>query len=85
MNNIKWETRNGEHIPVRALGTVHIMRILKCIEEEKIKFGSYEDLGYTADGDGDGIIYYWEDDENLAKMWKKILNNELDKRAREVI
>ena len=59
------------------MSSQHIRNCIKGIEKNKIQVGRIIDIGYTADGDGDGIIY---DTISLKKYYLQVFKNELRKR-----
>jgi len=71
-----WTTKNSEKISIKNMTTQHIKNCIKAIKEERIQIGETIDLGYTGDGDGDGIIYDFIDkSEEYIKAFEKELNN----------
>ena len=62
---MKWTTKNGDKIEVRDMTTQHIKNCIKAIKEKRIIIGKNVDIGYTCDGDGDGIIYQWLDSGDI--------------------
>lgn len=82
LNNV-WTTKDGQKIKVSDMTTQHIKNVLKCIEEERINFGEMVDIGYTADGEGDGRIYEYIADTDKEKYWIDTFNKELKRRENE--
>ncbi len=77
----KWTTKNGDKIEIKDMTTQHIKNCIKAIKEERIVIGINIDIGYTGDGDGDGIIYEWLDDgDNYIRAFEE----ELKRRNRDV-
>lgn len=61
----KWRTKNGTEIEIKNMTTNHIKNCIKAIKEERIVIGENIDVGYTCDGDGDGITYAWLDNGDI--------------------
>ena len=82
---IMWTTKSGEKIPIKEMTTQHIKNCIKAIEEERIQIGETIDLGYTGDGEGDGIIYDFIDmsEEYLQAFEKELKNREVSKWAKK--
>lgn len=74
---MKWTTKNGDEIEVKDMTTQHIKNCIKAIKEERITIGEIVDVGYTCDGDGDGIIYDWLDNGDI---YIKAFEEELKRR-----
>lgn len=74
---MKWTTKNGDEIEVRDMTTQHIKNCIKAIKEKRIVIGKNVDVGYTCDGDGDGIIYDWLDNGDI---YIKAFEEELKRR-----
>lgn len=72
-----WTTKNGDKILIKDMTTQHIKNCIKAIEEERIQIGETIDLGYTGDGEGDGIIYDFIDH---SKEYIEAFRNELKSR-----
>lgn len=77
-NNLMWKTKNGEELYIKDMTTQHIKNCIKAIEEERIQIGEIIDLGYTGDGDGDGIIYDFID---YSQDYIQAFKNELENRG----
>lgn len=76
MSDITWKTKDGKILNIKDMTTEHIKNCIKAIEEERIEVGEWIPLGYTGDGDGDGIEYQWIDyGENYIKAFKRELKN----------
>ena len=73
MENI-WTTRDGTKIKVKDMTTQHILNTLKCIEDGRIRF--IINMGWAMDND------YQELYEDIERRyhWKKIFNEELERR-----
>ncbi len=70
----KWRTKNGTEIEIKNMTTNHIKNCIKAIKEERIVIGENVDVGYTGDGDGDGIIYEWLDEgDNYIRAFEEEL------------
>lgn len=72
-----WKTKNEEEILIKNMTTEHIKNCIKAIKEDKIQIGETIQLGYTGDGEGDGIIYDFID---YSKDYIKAFNEELNRR-----
>lgn len=73
-----WITKNEEKILIKDMTTQHIKNCIKAIEENRISVGQTINLGYTGDGDGDGIIYDFID---YGEQYIKAFKNELERRS----
>ena len=73
----KWKTKNGTEIDIKNMTTNHIKNCIKAIKEERIVIGENVDIGYTCDGDGDGITYVWLDNGDI---YIKAFEEELKRR-----
>ena len=76
---MKWTTKNGDKIEIKDMTTQHIKNCIKAIKEKRIIIGTNIDVGYTGDGDGDGIIYQWLDS---GDYYVKAFEEELKRRNR---
>ena len=84
MNFDYWTTNTGIKIPVNQLTTQHIIRILNGLDNNIFTLGHIIHTGYTQEGDGDGPIYdFVEEDTEYINTWKDILTNELTSRNLE--
>lgn len=72
-----WCTKNGEKILIKDMTTQHIKNCIKAIQEDRIQVGETIQLGYTLDGDGDGMIYDFID---YSKDYIQAFNEELKRR-----
>ena len=72
-----WETKDGNKILIKDMTTNHIKNCIKALEEGKITVGKSLDIGYTLDGDGDGIIYDFID---CSQYYIKAFKEELTRR-----
>lgn len=72
-----WCTKNGEKILIKDMTTQHIKNCIKAIQEDRIQVGETIQLGYTQDGDGDGMIYDFID---YSKDYIQVFNEELKRR-----
>lgn len=75
-----WRTKDGREIQIKDMTTQHIKNCIKALKEDKIKVGITTDVGYTCDGDGDGIIYDFID---YRKEYIEEFENELKRRNDE--
>lgn len=75
MNIKTWINKNGDKILIKNMTTQYIKNCIKAIEEERIQIGETIDLGYTGDGEGDGIIYDFIDH---SKEYIQALERELE-------
>lgn len=75
---LKWETKEGKEINIKDMTTQHIKNCIKAIKEDRIQVGENIGVGYTGDGDGDGIIYQWVD---YGKDYIRAFEEELKNRG----
>lgn len=73
-----WITKNNKKIKIKDMTTQHIKNCIKAIQEDRIQVGESIQLGYTQDGNGDGIIYDFID---FSKDYIKTFNEELKRRT----
>lgn len=73
-----WKTKNGNKIKIKDMTTEHIKNCIKAIQEGRIQVCKNIDIGYTGDGDGDGIIYQWVD---YGRDYIRAFEEELKKRG----
>ena len=72
----KWVTKYGEELLIKDMETSHILNCIKAIQDGRIQIGETINLGYTADGDGDGIMYdYIDHSENYIEAFENELKS----------
>ncbi len=79
---IKWVTKNGEELLIKDMETSHIINCIKAIRDGRIQIGETINLGYTADGEGDGVMYDYID---YKKDYIEAFQEELEKRKGGVV
>jgi len=75
---LRWKTKEGKELNIKDMTTQHIKNCIKAIQEDRIQVGESIDVGYTGDGDGDGIVYQWID---YGKDYIKAFEEELKNRG----
>lgn len=78
MSDLKWKTKEGKELNIKDMTTQHIKNCIKAIQEDRIQVGETIDIGYTGDGDGDGIMYQWID---YGKDYIRAFEEELKNRG----
>ena len=77
-----WVTKNGTKILIKDMTTDHIKNCIKALKEKRIVASRRVNIGYTCDGDGDGVIYDFIDDSN---DYIKEFEKELEKRESQKV
>ena len=73
----KWVAKYSEELLIKDMETSHILNCIKEIQDDRIQIGKTINLGYTANEDGDGIMYdYIDYSEDCIKAFE----NELRRR-----
>lgn len=76
-----WTTKYGEEIEIKDMETDHIKNCIRLLENGHMMTECI-DIGYTCDGDGDGIIYCNVPNEKLTNDYLKAFKKELERREK---
>ena len=77
----KWKTKDGKELLIKDMSTKHIKNCIKAIKEDRVHVGVHLDVGYTGDGDGDGVIYQWID---YGNEYIEAFKDELKRRGESI-
>lgn len=76
----KWVTKDNKILDIKDMETSHIKNTIDYLIKHNDFYGEYYFDGYTCDGDGDGQIYDYVNNQHLVKYKIQELEEELNRR-----